>query len=110
MSDAQVPDVVVDVEIDGRYAIKISAETWEVNVRATPQDVAELSAVRGAAWSDRGSIAVGEAAGAAAFWSSEGDMVTLLIGHDDETWDVAVSFPISILDEILESIARDASA
>lgn len=106
----QVPDVVVDLEIDGRYAIKISSETWEVNVRVTPQDIAELTTVRGAAWPARDSIALGEAAGGGTFWSSEGDIVTVLIGHDDETWDVAVSFPISVVDEILQLVSRDASA
>jgi hypothetical protein len=36
------------------------------------------------------------------FWASSGDDATIMIGHDDETWDVAVTVPT----EVVERIAR----
>lgn len=35
------------------------------------------------------------------FWASEGSQATLLIGHDDEAWNVALTLPLTHVDEIV---------
>jgi len=35
------------------------------------------------------------------FWAVEGDNAVLLIGVDDETWDVALTLPLAVVDEIV---------
>jgi len=40
------------------------------------------------------------------FWALSGDAdCSILIGHDDETWDIAV-IPIGAVDEILREVER----
>ncbi len=99
-------DVVVESEVDteGRTVAcaKISGGEWEVNIRATPLEFAELGAIRTATWAARKTIAAGTAAGTPVFWACDGSHVSILIGADDETWDVAVSVPVDDVDRIVE--------
>jgi len=103
-------DVVVDAEVDadGRTlaCAKISSGEWEVNVRATPPEFASLDSIRGATWASRNSIAVGRCAGALVFWSCDGPTASILIGSDDETWDVAFSVPVDVVDRIVELVGH----
>ena len=99
-------DVTLDREADGGILVKIQAPAWEVNVRASADDLTKLNDIRSADWDERRSVQVGESAEASAFWSCRGDEVTLTIGHDDETWDVAVTFPVAIVQTIVEELPR----
>ncbi|WP_028645576.1 hypothetical protein [Nocardioides sp. URHA0020] len=102
-------DVVVDAEVgtDGGTVAcaKIANGEWEVNVRATPFEFAALRTIRDATWTSRHSIAVGTSAGAAVFWSCDGPTASILIGSDDETWDVAVTIPVEDVDRVIELVA-----
>ena len=40
------------------------------------------------------------------FWAYSDATVTLMLGHDDQTWDVAVVVPVSIVDEIVRQAER----
>lgn len=101
-------DVVVDAELDtdGRTVAcaKIASGDWEVNVRATPLEFAALAAIRSSTWSSRNSIAVGTSAAAPVFWSCDGTTASILIGSDDETWDVAFAIPVDVVDRIVELV------
>ena len=47
-------------------------------------------------------------AGSPAFWcvSDEADVyLSILVGHDDQTWDIAVSLPLDTIDDIRREIA-----
>lgn len=99
-------DVILEREADGEILVKIQAPAWEVNVRAAADDLAKLNDIRSADWDRRRSVQVGESADASAFWSCRGEEVTLMIGHDDETWDVAVIFPVAIVQAIVEELDR----
>jgi hypothetical protein len=79
--------------------VKLATDEWEVNVRASAGDFLKLAEIRSANWNQRGTVRAGESAGAPVFWTNEGDQATLLIGHDDETWDVAITVPV--VDEIV---------
>jgi len=99
-------DVTLERESDGQILVKIGAPAWEVNVRASAGDLTKLADVRSADWDQRRSIQLGKSAEASVFWAFRDDEVTLMIGHDDETWDVFVSFPIDIVEAIVSELDR----
>lgn len=64
-----------------------------------------LGRVAAARWID-GALRIGRSAGAAVHWSVDLDRLTLLIGHDDQTWDVGLTLPASLLPTIIEAVNR----
>jgi hypothetical protein len=98
-------DVSVEREVNGRFLVKLQTDACEVNVRASIGDLMRLTEIRSADWSQRRSIAAGESAGASVFWASVDDHAALMIGHDDETWDVSVTLPFDLVDEIVREVA-----
>jgi hypothetical protein len=103
-------DVSVTVEADRKpkvpsYSVKLQSEVFEVNIRIPADEVEELKLVASTTWED-GSMQIGEASGAPVFWSTEDGVVALLIGEDDENWDIALSVPVAVMDEIIQAIAK----
>jgi hypothetical protein len=97
MSEAGPPHEVV-LTLQGR-------DDWELNVWATFEELAELRGVRAAAWDQRRSIAAGTSAGGKVFWSVSGEgadpeTATVLIGHDDEIWDIAFLIPVTLVEKV----------
>jgi hypothetical protein len=78
----------------------------ELNVWLLEREARRLEEVREARWNDRGSLQLGQVAGAPAWWSVDPEEQTLeiLVGHDDETWDVGASWPLATLDEIIAEV------
>jgi hypothetical protein len=101
-------DVSIDVEADGGCVVKLQTTTWELNVRASAAEFMRLATIRQADWNSRESLTVGESVGARAFWSSDGQMATVSVGTDDETWDVAFTVPVHVVDEIVRLAASHA--
>ncbi|GAA1736161.1 hypothetical protein [Luedemannella helvata] len=79
-------------------------DDWELNVWATFDELAQLREIRSAVWADRRAIAAGRSAGANVFWAapSEGapHAATIMVGHDDESWDIALLVPVAQVEEI----------
>jgi len=103
--------VTVNPCIDGKgtrsYSLKIQTDAFELNVRVRPDEVGNFEQVRKRPWVE-GSIRIGESAGAPAFWSvgdESGDTVSVLVGHDDECWDLAVYLPSDTIDVIRRQIS-----
>jgi hypothetical protein len=67
-----------------------------------------LATICQADWNSRKSLTVGRAVGARAFWSSDGQMATVVVGTDDETWDAAFTVPVHVVDEIVRLAASHA--
>lgn len=84
-------DLDVAAEDDGRLTATFSADEWELNVRGTSDEFAVLVRVEEASWDDRSSIRAGTCAGSPVFWASTVDGIVILVGEDDELWDVSVS-------------------
>ena len=108
---AEPVTVDVDYSYDGEqkfYAVSLSTDTWFATLHIPPEHVALLPQVTSRAWDD-GSLRIGDSAGVSAFWSvnskEDNDTVWILIGHDDETWDIALAVPAATVDEILAQIA-----
>lgn len=97
-------DVTLDVEYepDGSLAAvaKIQCEGYELNVRAPLADLEQLRGIRRASWQDRRSIRLGRCAGSDVFWCADAGGATILVGHDDETWDIAVTVPLKVVETI----------
>jgi hypothetical protein len=103
--DVTVVDVTVEAESGAGEsgpvaAVKPQGESWEVNVRAAPADLLRLRGIRAADWDARRSLAIGVSAGAPVYWAARDGRATILIGHDDETWDIAVVIPLATVEEI----------
>jgi hypothetical protein len=82
-------------------AVKLTAPLWELNFRATPDELVSLDAIRDTDWATRQCLHVGECAGSRVHWSADGDTATIMVGDDDETWDFAVTAPLASIDRIV---------
>lgn len=87
--------------------VKLHSPTWELNVRATPEELASLHAIRDGDWASRRSLHVGQSVGSRVHWSAAGDNVTIMVGNDDETWDFAVMVPIDCIGTIVAEVAAE---
>jgi hypothetical protein len=103
-----VPDLSVDIERDesGNEIVcaKFSDNDWELNVRALRSRFSALRSIRTQDWNSRSVVAVGVSAGADVFWSSDGAIATIMVGQDDETWDVAVTVPVDLVDDLVRRV------
>jgi hypothetical protein len=99
-------DLSVERDAEAGLAVKLQTDEWEVNVRAPIDDLLRLRDLRSADWGERRRVQVGESAGAPVFWANVGDHASLMIGPDDETWDIAVAIPVHIVDEIVLEAER----
>ena len=99
-------DVTVDCEMIEGCLVKIGAESWEINIHASADELLALRDIRSAAWESRASISAGRSAGGRVWWCSEGGSARVLIGDDDETWDMAVTIPLAVVDEIVARAGR----
>jgi hypothetical protein len=85
-------------EMDGVLAL--SGPGFHLTIRIAPEDLSRLSGVGNASWEDRASIKAGEALGHPVFWCRSTDdptAVTVLVGDDDEDWDLALEVPAEVL-------------
>ncbi|BCB84548.1 hypothetical protein [Phytohabitans suffuscus] len=100
-------DITLDVEPGtGQTVIKLQTDAWELNIRGPLRDFVHLAQIRDADWNRRRSLAIGTCAGVPVYWASSDGNVAVLVGHDDETWDIAVSVPLSSVDEIATQAKR----
>jgi putative oxidoreductase len=87
----------------------ISTATWELNVHAPAEDLMSLRGAGTERWEDRGSLAVGHAAGAPVLWSCDGDAgdVTAIVSNGDvELWSLAVTMPARVIADIVAQAAE----
>ncbi|MDQ7905333.1 hypothetical protein RB614_12440 [Phytohabitans sp. ZYX-F-186] len=96
----RVVDVTIERRADGFVAVKLQAPEWELNLRATAADLVTLEGIREADWASRRSLHVGEAAGVRVHWAADGEIATVMVGHDDETWDFAAMLPVASVEGI----------
>ena len=83
--------------------LKVGCALFEANFWIPLQDLAKLKEVRSRPWAERSS-AIGRSAGVLVFWSFDAGQVSVLIGQDDETWDVGLTLPDHVFAEILAEI------
>ncbi len=101
-------DISVESGGDDDYHIKFQGVDWEFNVRLLVNEVGELNRLRSAQWGTESVIRVGQSAGADVFWAynTDSDSVSILVGHDDVTWDFGVMVPPPDLREAINEYVR----
>jgi hypothetical protein len=89
------------------YAVMIALEVVEVNVLVPKSEVPKFAQVRDASWDARGSIRIGSVLGSPAFWCTDQGTgaISLLVGQDDETSEVCVTFPPPVVEMIVAELA-----
>ncbi|MGE0709692.1 MAG: hypothetical protein AB7N76_24255 [Planctomycetota bacterium] len=108
MSDAMRVDVVASRAEQGDggagFSVKIQAPALEINIWASSTEWERLSDMPQADWLQRRSVRLGESAGASVFWCLDESELTIMVGQDDETWDVAVTVPRDVLSAIADAL------
>jgi hypothetical protein len=92
------------------FVLKIQADLLELNVWIPEGELSMLNRVQDASWNSRGSLRIGSAANSAVFWSSTQSVLSILVGQDDETWDVALRLPIAALHRIISEVEAEQAA
>jgi hypothetical protein len=109
-------EFIVDVGVssleDGKPAltVKIQTKALELNVWIPETEVHLLKEVAAAGWNDRRSVQIGRCANSPVFWSSKEGETSVLVGHDDETWDVGLTLPRGAFEQILDSVQAEQAA
>ncbi|GIG93032.1 hypothetical protein [Plantactinospora endophytica] len=95
-------NVMIDRSADDPAVVMVmlQAPSWEFHFCAHISEVARLRSIREADWSARRALQIGDAAGIPVHWAYDGDTVTALIGHDDETWHIAFLMPVDTIDRL----------
>lgn len=99
-------DIALDESGQDLVNAKFADDQWELNVRARASEFLTLRDIRAMEWNSRRVAQVGTSAGAGVFWCSAGETATIMIGHDDETWDLAISVPLGIVDDLVRQVER----
>jgi len=89
------------------FSLKILSQTWEINVYLTKPELLLIPQARTARWDDWGSLKIGKSAGDSAFWCCSEGLLSILVGHDQETWDFCVAMPATVIDDIMAEIERE---
>ena len=88
-------------DLDG-VTFKISCEIYEINVHFRREELALLDNVGETDWKF-GSVCAGKSAGAEVHWAvGEAGLISIMVGSDDETWDISVSIPTQ---ELVKALA-----
>jgi hypothetical protein len=109
MNRLDPPSVVVEWEDDDLLGIKIQTAQLELNISVSRSELGRLERVPSG---DR-ALRIGTILGAPAWWviNRDEDLLFLVAGHDDETWEVGASLPSSTLDairvEVSAAVAQD---
>jgi len=85
--------------------LKIQKKSYEVNIWFSIDEIPILQEVESISWKD-GSVKIGTSANSDVSWSSDGNEVSIFIGHDDETWDIAVYIKKKELKELIAEIEK----
>jgi hypothetical protein len=98
------PSVTADWDSDDLLGIKIQTAQIEINISVPRSELGQLERVPSTG--DR-ALRIGTILEAPAWWiiSREEDLLFIVAGHDDETWEVGASLPPAALEEILAEVA-----
>lgn len=104
MNRLDPPSVVADWDDDDLLGIKIQTAQLELNISVPRSQLGQLERVPSTG--DR-ALCIGTILEAPAWWiiNREEDLLFIVAGHDDETWEVGASLPRSTLDMILAEVA-----
>jgi len=104
-------EVAVDFDTDGRV-LTLTSEVFVLRINASAEDLARLDRAPTADWSRREAIAVGTTTLGQVFWCAGAtpETVHVLVGIDDETWDLALVIPGATVEAIVRRAAETQGA
>jgi hypothetical protein len=94
-------DVSVEAMAGGDGLIKLSDQAWELNVIAPLAELRKLRDIENTDWAQRRTLKVGTCLDAPVWWNEADGHVCILVGADDEVWQVAITVPASAVREII---------
>jgi len=103
---------MVDVTVEARNdpddpgGVKLQDETWELNIWATTDELWKLAGIEETDWDQRHTLKVGTCANAPVWWNELDGTVYILVGDDDEAWDMCVSIPLGTVHELLGELGE----
>jgi hypothetical protein len=95
------PDAEYD---DVDEVLTLSGPDFYLLIRIAPTELLSLRRVHGASWDGRKAIKAGVALGNPVFWcrsSVDPTAVSVLVGADDETWELSLELPADVLARVL---------
>jgi hypothetical protein len=106
-----LPDVTAEATTyDGAPAVSVLIQTPDIEftIWIPGAELPRLAAVRDARWLPRRSVALGYVARTRTWWSVDPDAQTLVVvvGDDDEAWDLCATLPLRTLDTILAAVSE----
>jgi hypothetical protein len=85
-------------------ALNVDTEHYAVVIVLTAEEVCQLQQKEPGVWEDRQSLRLGRCHQSGVFWSADSNVLSILIGHDDESWSVSLMLPIAVLAEIRKEL------
>ncbi len=97
----------VPADVPGNVKVLLQEQTWEFQLEIHVNELVRLRDIHQADWSSRASLRIGEVFGSPVHWciSDDGKTVAVLVGHDDETWQIAFTMPGETIDQLLAEAA-----
>jgi hypothetical protein len=86
--------------------VKLQGEAWELNVSATTDELWQLAGIEKTDWDQRRTLKVGTSANAPVWWNERAGTVYILVGKDDEAWDMSVTIPLGTVHELLGELGK----
>jgi hypothetical protein len=80
----------------------ITADAYCLNLWIHHDEIDKIPGVILANWDERKSLQIGRSAGSKAFWCADATSASILIGHDDETWDLSITLPLPAIQQIYD--------
>lgn len=82
--------------------LKLSFSITEVNLYLTAKEIEKVvNNIDMAKWEERKSIKAGTCLNADVFWCiNDNQSISILLGQDDETWEIAFVFPYEVIEKM----------
>ncbi|PIE50523.1 MAG: hypothetical protein CSA38_02690 [Flavobacteriales bacterium] len=84
-------------------SIKLGNDYLELNISELKfEDIEKFKNIEEYKWENRNSIKAGKTLDSDVFWSFQEGRVTILIGQDDECWEVGINISLELLSNIIK--------
>lgn len=89
------------------YVLIISSDSWELLILLSKDELLKIPDVVNARWDDRTCLKLGDCLDFSTWWSLQDERLLILVGHDPESWQFAVTIPSSFLEDLFDEIDVD---
>ena len=85
-------------------ALNVMTDHYGVIIVLTAEEVERLQQREPGEWADRQSLRLGRCHESGVFWGAAGEVLSILIGQDDESWSVSFMLPLSALEQMRQAL------